>query len=500
MADLSYDSYLNSNKKTTNKSNKLSYDSYTKSQQPKTGILNKVGEFAKELVKDAAGTLVVKPTVRATEAITRVLAPNSLATKGYEAMADEGKGQDINIPKIGNYNVSTVKPIGQGGGKQIGGEALKSAAYLASFTKPVSKFLKTAPLAKQVAYGVGEGAAFGAGGAMEAGLDNKEILKQTALGGALGGVAPIAIKGISKLLSKSTPKITKEITDNLPDEKVARDLHSWTTGLSKNGELPQDTISKLRTNKIGVDELPTNKDGTITLFRSGEVTPGKTQSYSSQRIDPNQVEVKVPKENVLANLNSSKVDDLYNKSFTKQEIDAGYLDQRKLNKFEKEVIATSPENKVINTQPLEVKSIKQPEQVLDNVPELKNLDPEVKTTTFKEIRDNYDNLAKTSSVNDLIDISMGKKEVPQGLTKTSIYELTKNRKDLTLEQIKRLKNIAPESEAGLNLVTVKLRDGGLVDNPTDFIQATEKVMKENVKKSGITSKTINRFFDGLECK
>lgn len=130
MVDLSYDSYLNSSKKTKSKPNKLSYDSYLSSTQPKEPSkiskgLSGVGNFGKELVKEGVGATLVRPADRATEAITRTLFPNSLASKGYEAMADEGQSR-----KFAGIEVKQTKALGQGGLKQIAGEGLETASWL----------------------------------------------------------------------------------------------------------------------------------------------------------------------------------------------------------------------------------------------------------------------------------------------------------------------------------------------------------------------------------
>lgn len=80
----------------------------------------------KSIAKDVAGTLVVNPVARATEAVTRTLAPNSQAAKGYEMLQQEGQGQDVlgvNVPSI------------TGGARQVTGEALKTASYLFPYGK-----------------------------------------------------------------------------------------------------------------------------------------------------------------------------------------------------------------------------------------------------------------------------------------------------------------------------------------------------------------------------
>jgi hypothetical protein len=79
----------------------------------------------KTLLQNAGSALVTRPVSRATEAVTRLAFPNSLAAQGYEQMADAGESQHI----LGT-EVKAVKAFGQGGGSQLVGETLESASYL----------------------------------------------------------------------------------------------------------------------------------------------------------------------------------------------------------------------------------------------------------------------------------------------------------------------------------------------------------------------------------
>jgi hypothetical protein len=199
----------------------------------------KVMGFGQDLAKDALGTLLVKPAARATEAITRVAFPNSLAAKGYEAMADEGQTQSFNIPGLqkvlgGPIDVEQQKAFGQGGGTQILGQALHSAAYLAPYGKigsffgarafPMGAKVTAANIAKykllgEAAAGGLGGGAFGGGAAMEQGLPAEEVLKQTAIGTGLGVVAPVVIAGASKLL-KGKAKIPTSVEEAVTKEAI----------------------------------------------------------------------------------------------------------------------------------------------------------------------------------------------------------------------------------------------------------------------------------------
>ncbi len=177
-------------------------------QQP--GLLDKVGGFVSGVANDAANTLLVTPAARATEAITRTLAPNSLAAKGYNAMADEGQGQSFSSP-VGNINVPAQKAFGQGGAEQIGGQALKSASYLAPAV--AAEGLPTvgmagSGIAKGVIGGATQGVKLGAvggvlggaGNAMSQGGSATDVATQglqgagtgALIGGAIGGATGLA--------------------------------------------------------------------------------------------------------------------------------------------------------------------------------------------------------------------------------------------------------------------------------------------------------------------
>lgn len=81
------------------------------------------------IINEPIKQLLVKPAVRATEAVTRAVAPGSLAAKGYEEMAKTGEAQ-VFPTALGNINVEQATS-----GKQVGGEALQVASYLFPYGK-----------------------------------------------------------------------------------------------------------------------------------------------------------------------------------------------------------------------------------------------------------------------------------------------------------------------------------------------------------------------------
>lgn len=147
--------------------------------------------------------------------------------------------------------------------------------------------------------------------------------------------------------------------------------------------------------------------------------------------------------------------------------------------------------------PKPVSYTKDPVQSLTKVMETElppDVDPIFVSTTLKQQTAQYDSIATNTSVDDLIDMSMSLKPIPEGLNPVSIHALTSIRKDLTVEQAMRLKNIYPLSQAGQDLSLARLKSGAIIDNPIDMMQAVEKTMKEQVIKKGINKTDIKNLF------
>lgn len=165
-----------------------------KENKQKDGII-------KSIAKDVAGTLLVKPIARTTEAVTRLVAPNSLAAKGYETMADEGKGQDI-----AGINIPTVK-TGTEGAKQITGEALKSASYLIPYGKIAkgATAVTGSKLAGNIIAGATGGYTADVGNSMVENQDVQDAITP-GVGTIVGAAIPVAgavARGTGRLLQKA---------------------------------------------------------------------------------------------------------------------------------------------------------------------------------------------------------------------------------------------------------------------------------------------------------
>lgn len=179
----------------------------------------KKDNFLQSMIKSPINTLLVKPAARATEAITRTLAPNSMAAKGYEQMADSGEAQNLKVPGLGNFNVPQQKAFGQGGGKQIAGEALETASYLAPYgamakglgvgAKTIGLGSKTAKTVGNITSGAAGGYGFDVGGKLQEGKSVGESLKPgmaTAIGAAIPAAGPLVkagAKGVGRVAGES---------------------------------------------------------------------------------------------------------------------------------------------------------------------------------------------------------------------------------------------------------------------------------------------------------
>lgn len=156
-----------------------------------------------------------------------------------------------------------------------------------------------------------------------------------------------------------------------------------------------------------------------------------------------------------------------------------------------------PVTKVEQITPKKVSYTKDPVQSLTKVMETElppNSDPTFIGTTLADQTAKYDAAASVISTDDLIDMSMGLKPSPAGLNPVSIHALTSIRKDLTVEQAMRLKNIYPLSQAGQDLSLARLKSGAIIDNPIDMMQSVEKELKEQVVKKGVNKNDIKNLF------
>ena len=179
--------------------------------------------FVKSVAKDAVNTLVVKPGQRATEAATRIFAPNSMAAKGYESMADSGESQKFNVPGLGEIDAGQQKAFGSGGGRQIAGETLKIGSYLFPYGKVAGAVGNvTSKVAGNVASGVAGGYMADVGYNLSD--ENKSLGESfipgvgTAIGAAIPllGPAAKALKGKGRNSSDTVKRVIQGETKDIP--------------------------------------------------------------------------------------------------------------------------------------------------------------------------------------------------------------------------------------------------------------------------------------------
>lgn len=184
-------------------------------QQEETKVQqNEVKEsdgIVKAIAKDIAGTLVVKPVVRATQAATELIAPNSQAAEGFRQMQDAGEATTV-----AGIDVPAIKNFGEGGGKQIAGETLKSASYLFPYGKVAGAV--GGAVGSNIVGGVASGATGGyladVGSKLEGGDKTIGQSLTPGLGTAIGGAIPVAgpiVRGTGRAISKLGSKAVEAV-------------------------------------------------------------------------------------------------------------------------------------------------------------------------------------------------------------------------------------------------------------------------------------------------
>lgn len=226
--------------------------------------------FLKSMVKDAAETLLVKPADRVAELIGRSGILGENIKTGYEVMADEGTNR-----RIFGIDIDQQRGFNNGGLKQIGGEALKTASYLYSggAAAPVvtSAVRATVPGASRAIFsqGVRESAKQGAkvgtigGGAYGAGDEMTQedstlgsIVGAGAVGAGLGAVTGGAF-------GTAVPYATKLLN---PAERAARRASEVKDAmnrvvLSRKGDVAKDSEKTTRAlRELDIEGVETNAD------------------------------------------------------------------------------------------------------------------------------------------------------------------------------------------------------------------------------------------------
>lgn len=226
--------------------------------------------------------------------------PNTQA--GQEATRENNSlSEDQNV-NVGGTNFDIPgQQTGKAGFKQIAGDALKSASYLAA---PEAFGAATAPeasLAEKALsgakFGGAVGAAGGAGNALEdpnsgIGTIAKDTLEGAAFGAGTGAAIPAAIEGakaVPKVLDSVGSKI-ENVVNNIGKKSIIEDsnqvaLNSIKTDLSKTDQVEAATQGRAKVVKGKMTYLPSKEDTRMAstlqpMVEDGRVVdPKKPQEY-----------------------------------------------------------------------------------------------------------------------------------------------------------------------------------------------------------------------------
>lgn len=163
----------------------------------------------------------------------------------------------------------------------------------------------------------------------------------------------------SEIAKIETPTVKKPVVESIR-KKIAYNIEP-------------DTKTKLllKENKVGVEELPFDNKGNITLYREGPATPGKLTSYSLGKKWEGQTPSIVNKNDIIINTNSPELSKLYNNTYkAPEELSANLSALDKFKNLEGEIMVIQPK--------VEVPPIK---QTIEYIPEEKPIDLRKKITT-----------------------------------------------------------------------------------------------------------------------
>lgn len=260
-------------------------------------------------------------------------------------------------------------------------------------------------------------------------------------------------------------------------------------------KLTDSTINFLKNEKIGVDELPFNENGEITLYREGNVVEGKPNSYSL-KYTAGQTPYVLTRDEVILNTGSEALKSMYNKTFSPAEVE-GMLESLKVfNRLESEVIAIPEVKNVVNVSPQE--EIKTQENRIKEIYATK--EEEVNQATYEVLAEmdiaeagqrvfleNGEVMGVSSTFPDWVPSELrSKKLFNEVLSNIVDMQSVKYPPSTRSKQRALYDALLEEIDRRTNLDTSKERSA--------ILQAYEKESKQNVK----TKKTIRRSTKGSE--
>lgn len=247
----------------------------------------KKGNFLKSIVKEPLKTLLVRPALRAGQALG-ALGVQAFGTPQMKANLPGAIQQSTEIPGLG-MSIEGQKPLGQGGGKQIAGQALETASYLfpygraakavgggimlATGAKITPFALKSAKLAGNVASGAMGGYGFDVGSKLQEGRSIGESLKP-GLGTAIGGAIPLAGPTIGGI-TKGFGRVAAESLGVSTGSGYGAIKEGWQAAL-QGGKRAEDWLAGLRGSGTPETIVGEARDAL------GQIIQTRKQTYTSQ--------------------------------------------------------------------------------------------------------------------------------------------------------------------------------------------------------------------------
>jgi len=258
-------------------------------------------------------------------------------------------------------------------------------------------------------------------------------------------------------------------------------------------KLTDETINALKQQKIGINELPFNKENNIVLWRDGDIEVGKPNSYSLiQKFDTQKPYI-INKNEVLVNTNSKQLENVFKEVYTDvKELENNITTLKHFNNFEAEVIAipnkiesTKFINDTIDTnvsklsKGVEASAIEK--GLIDGLEDL----PEYSKIKMKDqaklaadfLRDNPQAALR---------VARGLEDAPGRLLPESVFKAVEIQaiKNGNIKVIKELANSKLSSEATIMGQRIKALDVKNPNSPVEAIREIIKIREKNYIKTG----------------